>query len=156
MRLMEKNVIAIILGSINGGIALVAVLSLLAWDVLLGSIFLIFPILVIIGVALILSESYKAGAILCAVGGAATIPIGILGVFAAKFAWSYQKEFKETTLHAAPFPVQPYTNQKVIEAAPLQYINVKCPRCGTVFATENIGGSREIRCPQCGVKSLLR
>jgi hypothetical protein len=44
-----------------------------------------------LGAILIGSGNYKAGAILCGIGGAITIPIGITGIIAAKKVWSYAK-----------------------------------------------------------------
>lgn len=44
-----------------------------------------------LGAVLIGSGSYKAGAVLCGIGGAITIPIGMTGLIAAQKAWSYSK-----------------------------------------------------------------
>jgi hypothetical protein len=44
-----------------------------------------------LGAVLIVSGSFKTGAILCCIGGAVTFPIGITGIIAAQKAWSYSK-----------------------------------------------------------------
>jgi hypothetical protein len=53
----------------------------------------VFGIAVILffGSILILTGNYKAGAIMCIIGGAVTIPIGITGIIAGQKAWSYGK-----------------------------------------------------------------
>ncbi len=79
--------VPVALAMTNGGIAL---LMALVMDIeILRMVFLFTAILLIIGGALIGSRSYRAGAVLCGIGGVITIPIGILGIIAASKAWNY-------------------------------------------------------------------
>jgi hypothetical protein len=80
-----------ILAVANGFVAIIAALFYMQLSFLFGSCVLIFAFLLFIGAALIATKNYKSGAVLCAIGGAITIPIGILGLIAASKAWGYSK-----------------------------------------------------------------
>ncbi|MDI6916963.1 MAG: hypothetical protein QMC80_04110 [Thermoplasmatales archaeon] len=183
---MEKNITAIILGTVNGVVALLATLVLMALDVLFGLIFLIFPVLILVGVVLIGVKQYKAGAVLCGIGGAITVPIGLLGIFAGVMAWNYEKEQKEKIPYAVPYtpgpvpynvqppyqrPYPPYQTalyhtvspyqptQAPLRVEPIGYqkhITVKCHKCGSAFDVRDPKRPLKLKCPKCGTEGLLR
>jgi hypothetical protein len=82
---------AVGLAALNAVIALLLGIVYLDLIVELGFCVLGISGMLFLGAILIGSGSYKAGAILCGIGGAITIPIGITGIIAAKKAWSYAK-----------------------------------------------------------------
>lgn len=80
-----------ILAFVNGFVAFIASFVIMDLRYVFG-IFLIFVALILVlGGILIAAKNYKAGAVLCAIGGVSTIPIGILGIVAASKAWGYSK-----------------------------------------------------------------
>jgi hypothetical protein len=75
--------------TVNGLLALFAGFSTLGMPdigVELGACMTTAALLLIIGAACIGAKSYKAGAVLCIIGGIITIPIGMLGAWAASKA----------------------------------------------------------------------
>ena len=183
---MEKNIIAIILGTLNVVAFGLVAMFLMTLDVLVGLIFLIFPVLILVGVVLIGAKQYKAGAVLCGIGGAITVPIGLLGIFAGVMAWNYEKERKEKIPYAAPYmpgttpynvqspyqqpyppyqatpsyPASPYQSTRTpIRVEPIGYqkpMTVKCYKCGTTFDVKNQKRPLKLKCPKCGTEGLLR
>jgi len=86
--------IPVILAGINAFVTLLASFyCIVVWDIF-GYFVLTIAIILFLGTALIAIKIYKAGAILCVIGGIVTIPLGTLGIFAASIAWSHSKWYK--------------------------------------------------------------
>ncbi len=88
------STVAIIMALANGLITLIAAweyTGLVGFGASLGVCLGVNAILLLLGGALIGNRSYRAGAILCLIGGFFTFPLGILGMAAASKALVLQK-----------------------------------------------------------------
>lgn len=80
-----------VLAFVNGLIAFLLAFFYMGLWYVLGYFLIVIAILLFMGGLLIAAKNYKAGAVLCAIGGVITIPIGMLGIIAASKAWGYSK-----------------------------------------------------------------
>ena len=95
---------AIALPLINGVIVfLMSIMYMLEWPPL-GILLLILALLLLFGAVLMVAGHWKAGAVMAGIGGVATVPIGLLGIFGASKAWQRARWEKAARLHP-PGPV---------------------------------------------------
>jgi len=81
----------VVLAVINGVVALLLGVTYMAILVEVGICIFIVALILFMGAGLISARNYKAGAVLCFIGGIVTIPLGILGIIAGSKAWEYSK-----------------------------------------------------------------
>lgn len=132
-------VVPTVLALLNGVVPLLFVPYFIGLDLGIGYAFAGFMLLVafilFIGSTLIFAKKYKAGAVFCALGGAITIPIGMLGIFAALKAWE---------------------SSKWISKRKIAMLSVSCYNCKTTFQVETKKRPFKVKCPRCRSEGMVR
>jgi len=85
--------LAVGLAALNGIIAFGLAFVYMELLVALGLFLLIIAVLLLVGAGLIGAKQYKGGAVLCYIGGAITIPLGMMGIYAGGIAWNCGKYY---------------------------------------------------------------
>lgn len=159
-----------ILALVNGIISLLYVPYFLGLDPEIGGYFAMFMFLIAMilftGSALVFAKKYKAGAIFCIIGGAITIPIGMLGIFAGIKARVNAKWLSSTRISEKGqlHPVSPAyapmqaTSYHVPPSQPekVKPLLVKCYSCGEVMEVVPTIKPFVVSCNRCGKKGVLK